>query len=561
MNYYLRVFIIITSFWITAVHAIDGVQKIDPGRIKPDVGQLRAEPKLQPKPVAQPAIKGNTAKQKKAIKFNFKGFIIEGATVFTPEDLMLPFLHKIDTKVTFGDLQAIAGKMTAKYRNEGFVLSRVYLPPQDVKDGKVLFKVLEGAVDKIIIAEKNLDYRKKIFKQYEKKIINDKPFKITTLQRYAGLGNELPGTKLEAVIMPSKTRFGFSDILFTTKHKPYELFASADNFAGQRYGYEQTTLGGYVNYDFMPAKTGFVTKNSKKRNALKVFNFIHQHKLNSEGLELQVMAQTVNTKLASTTGFDDFVYGKSRMIAINLMYPLTRNLRQSLTLVGTLDGLNSQSIQAVQPFMDKIRSIRLGVNFEAVDAWRGSNMLNTEVSYGLRTLGAMDPTSQDKSRGAGKVDYAKFNINAVRVQYLSNQWSILTGLQGQLSASDLLSPEEFGFGGREYGRGYGSSTLVGEQGLAIKLELRRNARFKYIENLQMFTFYDLGVAWNNSGQKQVANGILVKRASAASAGLGVKLGFNKHVSGMLQLAKPLTFIPAENLGKNPRVYLSLNLNV
>ncbi len=53
---------------------------------------------------------------------------------------------KIGTEVEFTASQAIAARITQVYRERGYVLAQVVIPPQDVSSGNVELSVLEGRV-------------------------------------------------------------------------------------------------------------------------------------------------------------------------------------------------------------------------------------------------------------------------------------------------------------------------------------------------------------------------------------------------------------------------------
>ncbi len=65
----------------------------------------------------------------------------------------------------------------------------------------------------------------------------------------------------------------------------------------------------------------------------------------------------------------------------------------------------------------------------------------------------------------------------------------------------LLSPEQFGVGGSEFGRGYDPSEITGDKGFAVKTELQYNRihTFKdYAVPTQYYAFWDFGKVWSEA---------------------------------------------------------------
>jgi len=149
------------------------------------------------------------------------------------------------------------------------------------------------------------------------------------------------------------------------------------------------------------------------------------------------------------------------------------------------------------------------------------------------------------SRRNGKYNFSKVNLEYSRLQYLSfitPGLNILGSVIGQYAFSQLLSDEEFGVGGDEFGRVYDPSELTGDHGLAGKLELQwgQNTAFEDFEALtgyQLYVFYDLGAVWQIDSR---AKALTSSRQSLASVGMGVRFNLWDNVSGLVEVATPLT---------------------
>jgi len=80
-----------------------------------------------------------------------RGVHIIGSTVYTAEQLAALYADLIGQRVSLAAIYELAQRITAKYGNDGYVLSRATVPPQqlDPKGAIVHIEVVEGYIDKV----------------------------------------------------------------------------------------------------------------------------------------------------------------------------------------------------------------------------------------------------------------------------------------------------------------------------------------------------------------------------------------------------------------------------
>jgi hemolysin activation/secretion protein len=204
-------------------------------------------------------------------------------------------------------------------------------------------------------------------------------------------------------------------------------------------------------------------------------------------------------------------------------------------------------------YTDKLQVVNLGANYDLADSWAGSNMAQVTLSQGLNLPGVTTTGSFGLSRADGHSDFTKVAATADRLQPIGGPFQFFAAVTGQYSWAPLLSSQQFGFGGQQFGRGYDSSELTGDDGIAGSIELRYAVPpIVPRGTAEAFTFYDIGKLWNY--------GDFSDAESAASAGFGLRFAFAPNVSGSLILAKPLTrknTAPDNGDGKDPRGFFSV----
>ena len=221
-----------------------------------------------------------------------------------------------------------------------------------------------------------------------------------------------------------------------------------------------------------------------------------------------------------------------------LLYPIRRARVGNLSVRGTFSYFNGQTdFEGVELSEDRIRAVRAGLAWDAIDAWRGVNLADLELSQGLKGLGASPYGNPLASRAGGRPDFTKVTLYAARLQSLAPRWSVLAAVNTQYAFNELLSPEEFAYGGEQFGRAYDFGRAGRRSGVGFKIDLRYTERTTWpiAREIMPYVFYGIGVVWQRNPQPGED-----ARSSAANAGAGVRVTGERGFSGYLEVAKPLT---------------------
>jgi hemolysin activation/secretion protein len=237
-------------------------------------------------------------------------------------------------------------------------------------------------------------------------------------------------------------------------------------------------------------------------------------------------------------------------------YPFIRSRAQNLSVRAGLYGHDGKTkIFDVEDTKDRIRAFKLGATYDRADSWRGVNLVDVEFSQGIEGLGSSKNGDPMLSRVDGRVDFTKVTMYAARLQALTTRFSLLGAVTGQYAFNTLLSSELFSFGGEQFGRGYDPSELVGDDGIAGKVELRFTDTLPFSPSMtySFYTFYDVGAVYYRS------NGDVDRSESGASAGIGLRLSLGSYFSCFGELAKPLTRDVATEGDRHWRGYGGLSI--
>src|SRR5258708_32848516 len=83
--------------------------------------------------------------------FVLRQVAVTGAMAIPRDRLATAWQPYLGKKVSQADLGAIATAVGDIYRAAGFHLSRAIIPPQDIQDGRVQLRVVEGGITEVEI--------------------------------------------------------------------------------------------------------------------------------------------------------------------------------------------------------------------------------------------------------------------------------------------------------------------------------------------------------------------------------------------------------------------------
>lgn len=495
--------------------------------------------------------------------FILQGVKLQGITAFEDDYFDDLISEYIGLPVDINTLNHLAARITKIYRDAGYFLSRAVIPQQEVRDGVVIIKVIEGHVGDVILEDSEGLLKKDKFGIVDKticKIETLNPLHGPTLERYVLLLNDHMGVTIQNILQAPKEpkQAGSVDVVLRVlPNTKQQSFFTYNNHGSRFVGPHQITAtyqqAGLFNAFDRVSVQGTASIPIRE---VQFGSMSYALPLNEEGLAASFSASYSNSEPGLSL-LDLEVEGDSTTLSASLTYPFIRSRKTSLIAGYSFEIRNSATEFLDEELIDdKIRALSIFTNYNTQDPWGGISDINLSLSKGLDIFAATETGEDNLSRAQGRSDFIKGEINAARQQDLGKGFQIINSLAAQYAPHPLLSSEEFGYGGIRFGRAYDPSELTGDQGIATAIEvLYTDVNTIPDLNLKLvpFTFYDIGKVWNEDrGSKPI---------SAASAGFGTYYNFNNRVNGQLQFAYPLTksvSTPIMNGNNSPRILFSLS---
>lgn len=526
---------------------------LDPSRLeqrfdRPPTPQSVPEPELPAPEQAPPP------QEAEGIRFTLSTIELDGATVYAAEDLRPLWEGLLNRTVTLAEVYGVRDAVTAKYRNDGYVLSQAVVPAQRIRGGAVRLQVIEGYINEVTFQGDFADHGG-ILQGYAAGIKASRPLRMADMERYVLLADDLPGVTVRTVLEPADGVPGASNLTFNLERSVLSGTLSLDNRGTRSVGVLQ--LSGSVTADDQLGRfdrmvlTGSIAQQIRE---LRFLDATHTLPLDSEGTTVQIGLRRSWAEPGDNVRTLE-IDSLTSSLRLAVAHPFLRSRSETLRgeLAFTVRDSRTNILQRRQT-EDRLRVLSGTLSYDIADSWDGSNLVQATLSQGLNLLEATRRgAAAGRSRAGGRSDFTKLGLTVQRDQKLGEEFALVLSGEGQYAGHELLSSEEFGVGGKSYGRAFDSSEITGDRGFATRAEFQYAVPpwQDWLTYAQLYAFSDYGTVWN------IESGSRHGRQSLASAGAGLRFGLLERLDANLELAKPFMRSPFTTQNRGMRAFFSL----
>lgn len=448
---------------------------------------------------------------------------------------------------------SIAARISATYREAGYVLSQALVPRQEIAQagGRVRIRVAEGYVSRITLAP-GLEGGDRIQAMLAP-LTTERPLTLATLERRLLLLNDLPGVRAQASLRAAKEENAAEVELVVERDKQAFAF-SGSNRAPVAVGPLQLeasaerrgVLGSFDRHVLRWVGSG--------SDRLNLIAYSGDAPVGYDGAQVSWSASASRSNPRSGEVFN--LDTRSESYSVGASFPLTRSRDANLSLRGALAAYNGSSDVAdgLPLSKERLRSLRVGLTADRTDSFGGVNLLDIEAAKGLSSLGATRRDDPLLARVGANPQYTKATLYAARLQSLGGEFSLLAAISAQESGDRLPSSEQFSLGGDVFLRAYDASELLGDKGHAGKVEFRYNFTAGPIAST-VYAYYEGG-----SVKLHNLDGSLSSQ-SAISAGLGIRFSGPRRIKGYFEVAKPRNRATAKYGDERARIFAGLGIDL
>lgn len=484
-------------------HALDALGRIPQGQRPgedrlpvPDFEEPESRPELVLPPVRPPMPADPLSAQQRVF---VRGFVFEGNQVFSDEELATitaPYENRV---ITSGELQELRDKLTIYYIRRGYINSGVVIPDQQVVEGIIALRIVEGVLTDIEISGN--ERLRSSYVEDRLRLDAGPPLNINDLQLRFQLLQQNPlieriNGELIPGVISGEAELGVS----LEEANPFKFSAEINNHRPPSVDAEQLVLEGrHINLtgrgDTLLTSVGIT-------GGLNDYYAAYTLPITSRDTRLSVDFEYIDSDVEEDP-FDAIdIESKSRTFGLRINHPLRRTLSSELSLGLALELRHSKTYLLGEPFsfspgVKDGESNITALRFQQYWYHRSRKQVlaaRSVFSVGLDALGATD--------NHGGLPDGEFFAWLGQFQWArrlgDGDYQVIFRADAQLARDSLLPIEQFVVGGADTVRGYRENQFVRDSGVVGSLEfripvLRTEAGRTW---LWLAPFADYGRAWN-----------------------------------------------------------------
>lgn len=396
---------------------------------------------------------------------------VTGATLLPAADVHALVAPGEGRDLTLSQLNELAAKITAAYRDKGYPLTIAYVPAQTLSGGTVRIAVQEARLGKVTLENHSTTHDGPLQATLDP-LSSGMPISSHGFDRSLLLFGDIPGVTESSVLRPGDEP-GTSDLAVRADDRPrYTGLVALDDYGNRYTGRARATGTFSVNSLLHQGDVLDATALSAGSN-MNYGRLGYRYLLNGQGTVVGAAVSSLDYKLKGDLRVLD-AHGTAQVASVFVSQPIIRSTEGNL--YGQL-GYDRRRLNDMIDIVD-VRTRRHTNGWTATLAgdqrdMHGVTNFSLAATYGR--LGFDDAFAEfvDAISAQTKGHYLKYSLSIARLQQLSENNAIYVGFQGQWANKNVDTAEQFYLGGANNVRGYDTGALAGTQGQMLNLEYRR----------------------------------------------------------------------------------------
>jgi hemolysin activation/secretion protein len=462
---------------------------------------------------------------------------IEGNDSISRKDLLRCCEMYLNRECSLHDIYDLCHRVEQCYADKGYFLARAYPPPQEISNGVLTIRVMEGTLGNLRI-EGNHAYSEAFIRRYFHSMEN-RPLNYGKFQRALLLLNENSDLVAGAIFEKGK-EVGTADLIIRVHDKrPIHLYLNENNYGRKlttkaRFGgrLDWGNVLGYGDTLSIAEVVGFPV------NALYFTDIKYKVPINANGTFVEMAYLYSKFKIEEFTSLH--LKGRSDIGTLKVTHAALRDRSLSVDCFGSFDykAIQNYTLGNLSSY-DKIREVTLGTLVDHYNPKQGRDYFMARFAFGIpRFIGGLKSVDSSGSRPGGGGRFIKLNVDYDRLQHVKKEAFLYLHASGQWCPYKLTLPEQIYIGGSDTVRGFPLASALGDSGYYCNVEARipppfiADQRFfvakkKWKEIVQVVGFLDQGGTFFNDGPNTFlwGAGFGVRFKGPMSLSLSLDVGF------------------------------------
>jgi len=509
------------------------------------------------------------------IDFDLKGVRVLGSSRYSEAELAELFADVTGRKVKIEALRQKVSQLEDRYRAEGFFLCRVFLPPQQVKNGIFTVQVVEGYISDVYV-DGGIAAERSMIQRMLTPLLDRKPIDLRSLEEALLVLNDIPSVRTSGTLRPGAKLGATELVVSVAPPAPTTHVVGFNNAASKTLGPWAVTWNASIPRPLGAVGSLSLGLSSGLFPAEKLRVFITQYSMpvGSSGAVMSLGALSAAARpRASLSSLG--ILSESSSIGPRFRIPIFRAVAQSLFFDFGLSLNRSETFllaktDAETPLTsDRTTVGDVGLSYQHSGFLGGTSQVGLTLQRGLNALGAYkqisygsDLTTYPRPSSEGfDSHFAKRTLSFIRLQSLPGPYSLAAAVQVQDSNDPLLAGDKVAFGGPIIGRGYDSGAITGDRGYGGIVEFRWDRpeplpwSWAAEAKLQAFMAYDFAHATTLA--RPLAE-VAATKATIASTSLGTRFRTPGGLSIEAMVARADRPVASTDPRPNPRFLIGIN---
>ncbi len=466
---------------------------------------------------------------------------VEGATAYDARDLASVYADRLGRDADMAALVALAEDITARYREDGYFLSRAIIPHDALNEGAARVVVYEGFISELRFTGEAPERAQALMAD----LVGERPIDLRTLDRKLALLRATPGLRVRSALLEPDLNDPSAHILvLNVEQERVGGYLRADNRGADDYGGWRITANAEIYSWLRPGDESglrLVTAPSEP-DRLRAFELSYATPLGHEGAFARFEAG------AGRSVDDEGEVRDLRSASARYQVPLKAGREEEHAFFVEAALLTvEENLAGVETTDEELFSLAAGFAGRWRNEW-GVTSYQSQVLLGR----AASPLDSLRSRLDADDQYVRLNVSMLHRAALGDDVALSLRWAAQLGDGPMPRSQEMAVGGRLFGRGYLGGSLRGDSAIAGSIEARYTglAENQVYGRPYPYVFIDAA---------SVYNGYLgrAREDDLASWGAGVRFEVLDKLELEVELARPL--IDADD-GESWRQNFNLNVD-
>lgn len=505
-------------------------------------------------------------------RFDVWEYEVEGNTVLPVPAIEKAVQPYLGPGKQLADVEGARAALEKVYQDAGFLSVFVDLPEQQITEGLVHLRVLEGRVGRLAVVGARY-YSQGYIRDHVPELQDGKVPNFNAVQSQLATVNRTEDRRVQPVLRPGRTPGTVEAELQVSDRLPMggrvELYNSHAQYTKPWRLQATAHYDNLFQLEHVLSLTAIVAPQDV--NQSKVFTASYtMPEANGDAWLVYGLASDSSVEPLGSTN----VIGKGTTLGLRRIWSLPALSEYTHTFSAGADYKDQKedTIAGSDRLATPVRYLPFNLAYNG--GWQHADQSQTTFSatavFGIRPwikrsvdcagYGTLDQF--DCKRDSADGGFSTLRLDVRHTEPVFGRWAVQGRLAGQVATGPLISAEQYSIGGADTVRGYLDGESIGDHGALMSLELHSpnwavldagaaDDWRKSIDNLMGYAFFDAGhtVTINPAAGQ-------AERGNLAGTGFGLKARALKHAEADLAVAWPLKSTQATPSGQ-PHVHVRM----